>query len=371
VIDKPERKTSRPFIATPVLWASAWITLGAYLIVGASDVRGRSAPPAAVLGSQNYVAPRSEPTRADAADRARPIQDIRVGDRVMTNVAERVCVLGEARGVEPSSEPLLDAEDVDQETWRQVDIAMPDSPGGELKMVLLRPRWWIDSFGAKPGHTIGLDLPEMGAVGTARVISVDPCPALKRGRGRVVTGTYTRSGATVLDIRVEGLDEPIGATPQHPFYSASRRCYVAAQRLVTGERLLTAGGEGLVTSVTRRPGEHRVYNLEVHGDHVYRVSGLGVLVHNTSPYTPDQQALQQLINEATNGGRTTLSAQNAETALDWAQELNYPGWRANWGDVTYPSNWFGKGGIPHIHLPGVGRNGHVPVDIGVIPRPNP
>jgi hypothetical protein len=211
-------------------------------------------------------------------------------------------------------------------------------------------------------------------VGAANVVSVGPCAPLKTGSGRVVTGTFTHAGATVLDVGVEGLDNPVGATPMHPFYSADRRRYVAAKDLVAGERLLTSGGEARVTCVARRPGMHRVHNLEVHRDHVYRVTRIGVLVHNTSPaggYTPDQQALQQLINEATNGGRTPLSTQQAETVLDWAQELRYPGWRANSGDVSFPSNWDGAGNVPHIHLPGVGRFGHVPVGIGVIPRPNP
>jgi Pretoxin HINT domain len=283
---KPESTKSRPLMVTSALWASAWVALGACLIVGASDARGRSAQLGVVLSPPAREASLSGSAPPNVVARARPIQDIRVGDRVLTNAASRGLVPSETRGVLPSSEPLLDAEDVDQETWRQVDLAMPEGPGGDLKMALLRPRWWVQAVGAKAGGTIGLDLPEMGAVGTARVVGVSPCPPLKRGRGKVVTGTYTHSGATVLDVRVEGLDQPIGATPQHPFYSASRHRYVAAEHLVTGERLVTAVGESLVTSVTRRPGEHWVYNLEVHGDHVYRVSGLGVLVHNTSPGYP-------------------------------------------------------------------------------------
>jgi hypothetical protein len=70
-----------------------------------------------------------------------------------------------------------------------------------------------------------------------------------------------------------------------------------------------------------------------------------------------------------------LSRADADTVLDWADEVGYPGARAKAGDVASPSNWTAGSppnvppGQPHIHLPGVGRSGHVPVEPGVPPRP--
>ena len=83
-------------------------------------------------------------------------------------------------------------------------------------------------------------------------------------------------------------------------------------------------------------------------------------------FTPDQQALQQLVNDATRGGRVPLSAQDAQTVMQWAREVNYPGFRASAGDLASPSNWTANP-VPHIHLPGVGRGGHVPVAPGLTP----
>jgi RHS repeat-associated protein len=83
--------------------------------------------------------------------------------------------------------------------------------------------------------------------------------------------------------------------------------------------------------------------------------------------TGDQQALKQLIDEATRGGRKPLSASDAETIMDWAQEYKYPGFRASPGDVGVPSNWTANP-QPHIHIPGAGRRGHVLVEPGVQPR---
>ena len=75
------------------------------------------------------------------------------------------------------------------------------------------------------------------------------------------------------------------------------------------------------------------------------------------------------MGDATNGGRSPLSVPDAETVLYWGKQIKYPGLRASPNDVTgnHPgTQWDGK---PHIHLPGTGRGGHVPVDPGVTPIP--
>ena len=94
----------------------------------------------------------------------------------------------------------------------------------------------------------------------------------------------------------------------------------------------------------------------------------GLTLMNQNQQTPDQQAVKDLANEATNGGRTPLPTDQANTIMDWATEYSYPGARATPGDVGVPSNWQGAGGQPHIHLPGAGRGGHIPVDPGMTPR---
>ena len=91
---------------------------------------------------------------------------------------------------------------------------------------------------------------------------------------------------------------------------------------------------------------------------------------SAKPFDPDQQALQDLVRDATLGGRKPLTCPDAETVLDWADEYGYPGVRATPGDVADPSNWYGHPNrSPHIHLPGTVPSGHVPVAPGVKPRP--
>jgi len=86
--------------------------------------------------------------------------------------------------------------------------------------------------------------------------------------------------------------------------------------------------------------------------------------------SPDQEALKEIVEEASRGGRNPLSVADAEAILDWAEEVNYPGARALPGDLANPSNWTANP-VPHIHIPGAGRgsSGHVPVSPGVTPRP--
>jgi hypothetical protein len=93
-----------------------------------------------------------------------------------------------------------------------------------------------------------------------------------------------------------------------------------------------------------------------------RYGGVDALAARLSP---DQEALSSLVDEMTLGGRKPLSVADANMILDWADEVNYPGWRAKAGDVGTPSNWVGG---PHIHIPNAGRGGHVPVLSGVAPR---
>ncbi len=148
--------------------------------------------------------------------------------------------------------------------------------------VLLRTLEWIEDYGAHEGGTVYLDMDHMGAVGLADVIAIEPCPEIQPGPGRLVTGTFQHTAGIVLDLKVGSESKPIGVTPTHPFWSVSRQDWVAAGDLRIGERLETMDGTTVVESIVRRPEPETVYNIEVEGDHVYRVGESGVLVHNAS-----------------------------------------------------------------------------------------
>jgi len=119
-----------------------------------------------------------------------------------------------------------------------------------------------------------------GLRGSARVVSIKPCPRLRKCGGRLVLATVTHRNGYVFDLLLEGSAKPLGATGWHQLYSATRGAWVRVESLRAGEELRTQSGRARIASIRRRPGVHRVYNLEVRTRHCYYVSKLGVLSHN-------------------------------------------------------------------------------------------
>ncbi|VTS04844.1 hypothetical protein [Tuwongella immobilis] len=123
--------------------------------------------------------------------------------------------------------------------------------------------------------------------------AIEPCPEIATGRGRLVVSRFRHSQGEVYDLRLVGSDGIFGVTVHHPIWSATRGAWVSAAELEPGERLSgipqTADrgigeGAGVVVEVASLlpRGQEPVYNIEVDGDHCYRVGECGVLVHNAS-----------------------------------------------------------------------------------------
>ncbi|MFN7770826.1 MAG: polymorphic toxin-type HINT domain-containing protein [Planctomycetaceae bacterium] len=239
--------------------------------------------------------------------RTKPIGEIQTGERVLAANPQ-------------VDHAVVTASEIDPGTWRNIRLRMRKPHGGTLDIVLLRPLAWLaeqvnecgqlaaaDSHASVPPHAvrseqdhtgfqldsdvghdtgwIHLALPELGAVGPAEVLAIEPCPSLASGPGRTVTGTFAHAAADVLDLEIEGLDTPLGCTANHPFWSADRHDFVPAGSLTIGEHLQTESGTlRQVTRITPRRGPPvAVFNLEVDAEHVYYVSTAGVLVHNAYP----------------------------------------------------------------------------------------
>jgi hypothetical protein len=198
------------------------------------------------------------------------IQDIQVGERAIGTNPE---VTDFDREIFlPDPEPA---------TWRKLTLEMLKPDGKRLDITLLRPLNWIDGAKATIDATIYLDLPEMGAQGLAKVLNIEPCSTIKRGKGNVITGTFHHEAANTIDVHIEGLSKPIGCTDNHPFWSVTRNEFIEAGKLQQGEKLQLHNGQtAKVIQILPRPGPERVHNLEVMNEHVYRVSNRGVLVHN-------------------------------------------------------------------------------------------
>jgi hypothetical protein len=95
----------------------------------------------------------------------------------------------------------------------------------------------------------------------------------------------------------DGSFETITGATIHPVWSVDRQEWVPLAELAQGDRLrcdtesfglcfpssLSPKASGLVLSVSLSRVSQPVYNIEVHGEHVYQVGELGVVVHNECP----------------------------------------------------------------------------------------
>ncbi len=167
--------------------------------------------------------------------------------------------------------------------WRGLEIRKDD--GSVIDISLLRPNWWLNKAGAEVGAMIALSIPEMGVEGDAKVLRMTPSSVDSRKAApgqRVVTGTFAHSNAKVLDLYFnDDSSNPLGVTANHPLWSANRDDWIEAGELEIGEYVETKDGVAQLTERRQRPGRHKVHNIEVHKDHNYYVSDLGILAHNS------------------------------------------------------------------------------------------
>ncbi|MCH7729678.1 MAG: AHH domain-containing protein, partial [Planctomycetes bacterium] len=171
----------------------------------------------------------------------------------------------------------------DPATSREVRFEMTKPSGNRSWCKFIWTLDEIEAAGAKVGATVDFDMPELGIVGPARYTYIGPCPEFKEGDGNLVIGVFKHEpDGPIVNVHIEGLDTPIGSTANHPFWSEDRQEFVEAGHLQPNEQVWSElRGVVRITSVTRAPDAKYVYNLTVHNQHVYEVSELGVVVHNS------------------------------------------------------------------------------------------
>jgi hypothetical protein len=280
------------------IWLIAWIVVAAALI-------GRSlwssGPPAKHVADAaphsgaawNDSSRLAEPDQSPSRYQFRAIEELRVGDRVVSDNPDV------ASSVETA---------VDPQTWRLLRLYAEESwPDGTLDTIhveTLQSPEWVEQWQAQVGAEVlpPVDLVEMGLPEdlVTKVVANEPCPPLSPhlpgdDPGRLVLTTVNHLNADVWElaavpVRGPPADAAPAASPRretlcptglHKFYSETRRDWVATKDLHDNE--VIRGRAGSLQIVARRalPGVQRVYNLTVEGEHVYYVSQLGLLAHNT------------------------------------------------------------------------------------------
>jgi hypothetical protein len=159
-----------------------------------------------------------------------------------------------------------------------------DDEGAIVEAEFIRPDWWIEENGIAAGELMPLAIEELGLSGYATIQTVEDCGPIARGDGSVVTGRFTTSRVNVI-VRLtvagpDGSTEVLEGTTVHPIWSVDRNDWIQLSELQEGERLQAANGIATVVSIVIVSTNVPVYNIEVHGEHVYQVGELGLLVHN-------------------------------------------------------------------------------------------
>ena len=265
-----------------LVWLIAWLSLGsAVWLASPRNAQNHAKANATSLSAISDKKPSQEDRLSSSGKRLKSIERVEVGQRVATGISQEIRDL--AIG-DPLAVPRWDRLDheIDSQTWRKLTLVMHTPQGDRFDITLLRPIGWLESCNARVGSSIHLVVSEQGLDGLADVHAIEPCPRISSGVGRVVTGTFTHVRGGILRIRLAGLAEPLGVTSNHSIYSADRLDFVPAGELRVGETLRNLDGDVRIESIEQLGTEERVYNLEIHGEHVFRVASSGVLVHNSS-----------------------------------------------------------------------------------------
>ncbi|QYK47766.1 MAG: hypothetical protein KF838_13365 [Phycisphaeraceae bacterium] len=181
-----------------------------------------------------------------------------------------------------------------------VRLRYAHSDGSTTTIETLRPTSMVAAQGLAAGRTLPITVLELGIAGEAEVLGIEVYAEQVRADVPVVTTRFVTDAAAVVDLYLEGEEQPIGVTPNHRVYSVDRGTWVEAGELRAGERLGSAKQDGnadergdgpgvlVVARVEPREGRVAVYNLEVSRYHTYFVGEPGVWVHNecTVTYSP-------------------------------------------------------------------------------------
>jgi hypothetical protein len=244
--------------------------------------------------------------------------------------------------------------------WRKLTLELPEIDGQSMSVELLRPLPWLGEHDVSEGAVIGLRLQEMGIVGPALVSQIAPCPEI----GIVAEGTHAVVGrfvhnAQVLELHLCDLDEPIGTTESHPFWSVDRSGWVPAGRLLPSERIKTRNSTAVVFELARSSKTQVVYNLEVHRAHNFYVSAAELLVHNSCPFSDEKAALVEM---AKHDKKVGMTAADMQAYKDLNKTLPDPFPSKGRGSVHGPEAHPNRGPAARRDHGHVGPVGHIPIN---------
>jgi hypothetical protein len=268
-----------------------------------------------------------------------PIEDVGVGDRVLTGT--------------PSDE--TGETEVDPASWRVYTIEVEAGTARTGQIKLLRPAAWLaeNEVGVdKAGSVwVNLNIPGWGLDGLARVLAIEPCPDIKPGPGRVVLmKSITLYRGEMAKVQFEGFATPLEGTSSHPVFSLDEGDFVPLGSLEPCDRVRTADGWAVVESMARWWGETTVYNLEVEGEHQYLAGDARVVSHNDNAAGGANCKVYRGLREGEDPAKG-ITARNPDANATPAQHVNgkrESQWISTTADEEIAKKKYGKHGVVEI-----------------------
>jgi len=170
--------------------------------------------------------------------------------------------------------------------WSLLYLQSERADGGIVDIELLRPMSLIKDLGLEAGAYMEFDVDELEIRSRALVKSIEPCPPISEGVGSVVTARFvTRFVDELVTITFDDGTQ-LSGTDIHPIWLPRRGEWIGLGELSPDDYVLADGGNMLaVRSIVSRVHRQPVYNIEVHGEHVYQAGEAGALVHNGDNYS--------------------------------------------------------------------------------------
>jgi hypothetical protein len=201
----------------------------------------------------------------------------------------------------PNGPEEEDVEISDAQHYRLVRLELEKDNGWKTVCSTIQPAEWLEANNASVGSVLELDMPEMGAVGAATVVSIAPCPEIAprpSSEHHLVISRFEHHSDDVISLSFDGESRPVGVTSTHPIWSEDRGGFVAARELHENESLRDANGRLVrLDRIDRTARTCDVYNIEVAGEHVYYVGESAILVHNSCYNEKYGQSVYVLVNK--------------------------------------------------------------------------
>jgi hypothetical protein len=165
--------------------------------------------------------------------------------------------------------------------WKTVSLEVQHQNGSIVDVELLRSPDWIEKHGLEPGRSVHLNLSDIDTSVHALVKSIAESPVIVPAEGAVVIGRFmTRRSSELVRVTFEDGTQLTG-TAGHPVWSVDKLDWKPLGEFDAGELVQGRDGVVAVALVEQLAARPAVFNIEVAGEHVYEVTELGILVHNS------------------------------------------------------------------------------------------